>query len=235
MNNDLEQFSEERLKELASTPEKYDHRYTCNMLNGDESRSLARIALAAKQAKPVACMYRDNLHSDARFSLTSQIGNWSSEEISEYEITEIPLYTTPQPDHTEQGKAVANEFLPENLDRALTIMGVALPESKEEFNFQAGRWMQRLINRVIRYEGEIQSQESHTEQDGWIKCSERMPTKMQCVSITDGYLVGVWRYRGWWPDFDGNGCASTSDPLILIKNITHWMPLPAAPKPESEL
>ena len=79
------------------------------------------------------------------------------------------LYTTPQPAHTEQAKSAANEFLPENLDRALTIMGVALPESKEEFNFQVERWVQRLINRVIRYEGEIQSQESHTEQDGWIE------------------------------------------------------------------
>lgn len=75
---------------------------------------------------------------------------------------------------------------------------------------------------------------NHTEQDGWVKCSDRIPSKDQCVSISDGHLVGVWRYRGWWPDFDGNGCASTSDPLLLIKNITHWMPLPAAPKPEGE-
>lgn len=93
MNNDLEQFSEERLKELADG-NKQAWQYEIEMLS--------RIALAAKQAKPVAYMYRDNLHSDARFSLTSQIGNWSSEEISEYEIAEIPLYTTPQPAHTEQ-------------------------------------------------------------------------------------------------------------------------------------
>ncbi|QHJ82515.1 MAG: hypothetical protein [Caudoviricetes sp.] len=66
----------------------------------------------------------------------------------------------------------------------------------------------------------------------WIKVSDRMPSNGQCVSISDGHLVGVWRYRGWWPDFDGNGCASTSDPLHLIKNITHWMPLPEPPKDE---
>lgn len=47
------------------------------------------------------------------------------------------------------------EFLPDNLDRALTILGVALPISKEEFNLDAERWMQRLINRVIRLENEL--------------------------------------------------------------------------------
>lgn len=47
------------------------------------------------------------------------------------------------------------EFLPDNLDRALTILGVALPVSKEEFNLDAERWMQRLINRVIRLESEL--------------------------------------------------------------------------------
>lgn len=43
-----------------------------------------------------------------------------------------------------------NEFIPKNLDKALGVVGVALPESKEEFNFQTERWIQRLIDRVIR-------------------------------------------------------------------------------------
>nr|WP_232487469.1 hypothetical protein [Pectobacterium parmentieri] len=42
------------------------------------------------------------------------------------------------------------DFLPKNLDRALTIMGIAIQESKEEFNFQSERWIQRLINAVLR-------------------------------------------------------------------------------------
>ncbi|PKB91009.1 hypothetical protein A8A01_03655 [Ewingella americana] len=45
---------------------------------------------------------------------------------------------------------VGNGFLPNNLDRALMVVGMVLPESKEEFNFQAQRWMQRLIDRVKR-------------------------------------------------------------------------------------
>ncbi|MCL6366225.1 hypothetical protein EXT60_18510 [Pectobacterium carotovorum subsp. carotovorum] len=46
-------------------------------------------------------------------------------------------------------------FHPKNLDQALTIMGCALPVSKEEFNFQTERWIQRLIDRVIRFESDI--------------------------------------------------------------------------------
>lgn len=51
-----------------------------------------------------------------------------------------------------------NEFIPKNLDRALGVVGVALPESKEEFNFQTERWIQRLIDRVIRYADEFKEQ-----------------------------------------------------------------------------
>lgn len=35
---------------------------------------------------------------------------------------------------------------------------MALPESKEEFNFQIERWIQRLIDRVIRYSDEFKEQ-----------------------------------------------------------------------------
>ncbi|MEO3322010.1 DUF551 domain-containing protein [Enterobacter cloacae] len=56
---------------------------------------LARIALASLEAEAVAYMYKDNLHADARFSLHTRFGNWSQEDINEYEITEIPLYTAP--------------------------------------------------------------------------------------------------------------------------------------------
>ncbi|HFS8942935.1 TPA: hypothetical protein ACH1TP_003495 [Enterobacter roggenkampii] len=61
----------------------------------EEELELARIALASLEAEPVAYMYKDNLHADARFSLHTRFGNWSQEDINEYEITEIPLYTAP--------------------------------------------------------------------------------------------------------------------------------------------
>ncbi|WFZ28102.1 hypothetical protein [Citrobacter portucalensis] len=52
-------------------------------------------AIASFGAEPVAYMYKDKLHTDARFSLDARFGNWSQEDINEYEITEIPLYAAP--------------------------------------------------------------------------------------------------------------------------------------------
>lgn len=57
-----------------------------------------------------------------------------------------------------QPAPVDKEFIPKNLDKALGVVGVALPESKEEFNFQTERWIQRLIDRVIRYADEFKEQ-----------------------------------------------------------------------------
>ncbi|MGK7405392.1 hypothetical protein [Salmonella enterica] len=57
-----------------------------------------------------------------------------------------------------QPAPVDKEFIPKNLDKALGVVGVALPESKEEFNFQIERWIQRLIDRVIRYSDEFKEQ-----------------------------------------------------------------------------
>ncbi|MBE8894305.1 MULTISPECIES: hypothetical protein [Klebsiella] len=77
-------ITRERIEQYANDPR------MCNI--NDEIREMARMALAAMDSEPVAYMYRDNLHSDARFSLESKIGNWSPEDINEYEITETPLY-----------------------------------------------------------------------------------------------------------------------------------------------
>ncbi|HHB8324893.1 TPA: hypothetical protein ACN7PN_004371 [Klebsiella pneumoniae] len=54
--------------------------------------------------------------------------------------------------------AVESDFIPKNLDKALGVLGMAIPESREEFNFQTERWIQRLIDRVIRYADEFQEQ-----------------------------------------------------------------------------
>lgn len=155
MNNDLVQFSEERLKYLADGNKQALQ---------DEIEILAHIALAAKQAKPIGEIRLSEYRSDGtrEASVVCLHGQADWDNFTDGTL----LYLNPQPAHTEQAKSAANEFLPENLDRALTIMGVALPESKEEFNFQAQRWTQRLIDRVIRYENEFQMQESHGEKHG---------------------------------------------------------------------
>lgn len=70
---------------------------------------------------------------------------------------------------------VDKEFIPKNLDKALGVVGVALPESKEEFNFQIERWIQLLIDRVIRYADEFKEQpvpDEWTIQDAVKFCRE---------------------------------------------------------------
>lgn len=74
---------------------------------------------------------------------------------------DIPLYRHAQP------VPVDKEFIPKNLDKALGVVGVALPESKEEFNFQIERWIQRLIDRVIRYADEFKEQPVPVVPDEW--------------------------------------------------------------------
>ncbi|EAM8669949.1 DUF551 domain-containing protein [Salmonella enterica] len=121
----------------------------------EEELELARIALVSLVAEPVGEV------SEKRHGLvmdgTVDLGGKSTYRIikGEKAMKRLPLGTKfyivpPVP--------VDNEFIPKNLDRALGVVGVALPESKEEFNFQIERWIQRLIDRVIRYADEFKEQ-----------------------------------------------------------------------------
>lgn len=102
-----------------------------------------KIALASMEAKPVAWECGENIIL------------FNPDTVEAYakraEISPKPLYTAPP-------ALAGNEFTPKNLDKALGVVGVALPESKEEFNFQIERWIQRLIDRVIRYADEFKEQ-----------------------------------------------------------------------------
>ncbi|CAH0322756.1 hypothetical protein SRABI106_04436 [Rahnella aquatilis] len=150
MNNDLEQFSKNMLEKMAA---------------GDiyptvlEQAALARIALAAKQAKPVAY---------AVFAENGNVRIWSTDKrVTEDVGVSHPLYTTPQP--------------------------------------------------------------AHTEQDGWINCSERMPDVGEAVltSYQGATNLGLAEQLGAQRFFTSvvSGRELPAD---------FWMPLPAAPKPESE-
>ncbi|EJZ3481773.1 DUF551 domain-containing protein [Salmonella enterica subsp. enterica serovar Kentucky] len=126
-----------------------------DLSNGWEAQifelKLARIALASleaeKGADPVVFTDERNLHRIAMGRETSLILGKQNQEVGD-----IPLYRHAQP------VQVDKEFIPKNLDKALGVVGVALPESKEEFNFQIERWIQRLIDRVIRYADEFKEQ-----------------------------------------------------------------------------
>ena len=91
--------------------------------------------------------------------------------------------------------------------------------------------------------GEIKQPASKSLQvpEGWIPCSERMPEReyVLAADFSGAYYlpslpntqVGI--YSDWfedgkpsWDDGDGND--------LKLKQVTHWMPIHAAPQPESE-
>ncbi|EDT1330981.1 DUF551 domain-containing protein [Salmonella enterica] len=119
-----------------------------DLANGWEAQifelKLARIALASLEAEPVAWTSEGAL-AEVYCGETGVIG-------PKYIVGDVSLYRHAQP------VPVDKEFIPKNLDKALGVVGVALPESKEEFNFQTERWIQRLIDRVIRYADEFEEQ-----------------------------------------------------------------------------
>ncbi|ECG7894633.1 Eaa protein [Salmonella enterica subsp. enterica] len=128
---------------------------TYRIIKGE--KAMKRLSLGTKfyiappapvvDADPVVFTDERNLHHIARGRETSLI--WGKQN---QEVGDIPLYRHAQP------VPVDKEFIPKNLDKALGVVGVALPESKEEFNFQIERWIQRLIDRVIRYADEFKEQ-----------------------------------------------------------------------------
>lgn len=59
--------------------------------------------------------------------------------------------------------------------------------------------------------------------EGWVACSERMPEGMTDVHISNGHDTG----QGWW---DGDIWQTQHDYYSVPGDVTHWMPLPAAPQ-----
>ena len=69
------------------------------------------------------------------------------------------------------------------------------------------------------------------QQSQWISVKERLPQEStHCViRIDDGEYQVAWRENGHWIMF--NPCCIYNSQL---NNVTHWMPLPAAPKEEAD-
>lgn len=140
--------SRERLELLANP------KLECTTFSKQERAALARFALAAHEQEPVAYMYRDNLHTDARFSLEPRIRNWSQEDISEYEISETPLYAHPAP-----VPAVPDEMTYDDARNFVLINGMAT-EDRATLAMRVWNACRAAIqpNVTLTYEGD-----NHTE------------------------------------------------------------------------
>lgn len=70
-------------------------------------------------------------------------------------------------------------FIPKDIEAALAVMGVALPESKEEFNFSINRWVQRLVDRVIRVGPELDAERNNLRAEGVDKAIAHLHKKFE--------------------------------------------------------
>lgn len=136
-----------------------------------------------------------------------------------------PLYR-----HAQQ--PVDSEFIPKNLDKALGVLGMAIPESREEFNFQTERWIQRLIDRVIRYADEFQEQPASVVQCpypcGWDNLNK--------LAIQDAALVARGLVEGeLTTEAHRQAAISNNDRLLKVISACRAAMLAAAPQsPGSE-
>lgn len=212
-----------------------------------------RIALAALTAEPVAYMYKDNLHTDARFSLHTRFGNWSQEDINEYEITEIPLYAAPPAPVVPA--EIRNRFRAEGLAELLKDARDYAPLTAGQWETLTKNWHQTFVG--LSGEGDTCStamlqgaepselsfreipnsstnncrENAETSTNGWIPCSERLPENSDAVLVCqEGGIV-------FCAEFDCGEFYPDEFPNVPKqgREITHWMPLPAAPQQEVKL
>lgn len=80
---------------------------------------------------------------------------------------------------------------------------------------------------------------NHAEQDGWIKCSEQLPPNDDFVLVWPTPDFGVDMHAGQYMKYHKKGAgwfAQVNEQNYGIEwhpiAVTHWMPLPATPKPE---
>lgn len=72
--------------------------------------------------------------------------------------------------------------------------------------------------------------------DGWVACSERMPevgVKVLCFPINDEPIHATYNGQVWLQDISWSTSYEPIDNVISC-NVSHWMPLPAAPQQEAK-
>lgn len=166
-------ITRERLEKIKSWRETYGAGSNV-MLPAEEAEELARMALAAMDSEPVAYIFK---HPSGKlfWALTDESNKGQSDV--------MPVYAAPQP-------AVESDFIPKNLDKALGVLGMAIPESREEFNFQTERWIQRLIDRVIRYADEFQELPAPVVPE-----EKPMPNTLSMYAVDA--VAAIAEVRGW--------------------------------------
>jgi hypothetical protein len=199
----MTQLSRERLEYYANNEPPFGY-------TGSDIQEMARRLLAAEAQEPVAFMAK---YKSGAVHGTCDLDDTVKMEWLKRGMTLTPLYAAPQP------VAVPDDATPENvqiLASTYAPRGITYQWDSDECNAAADSWN---ACRAAMLNAEPVSQPYTLPH--WIPCSERMPE-------ADG------NYWGWWSESRRQG------PVWFIKSelqaqfqsseITHWMPLPAAPQ-----
>lgn len=208
-------ITKERLQWLANISGRDD----IDDIDGGEIRELALIALASLEAEPVAWLHSDNGLGIPAITRSKNIADswlskgWYVQPL--YIAKPVPVVPDARPS-LNNGIVGFDEGW--NACRATMIHGVKPVSQTYKLNKLSGT--------------------PPVTPDGWISCSERMPDS-NCLYLCWGtYFEGdepdyipayffVHKTNGWteWQPVEDD-----CNPREVI--ITHWMPLPAAPKQE---
>ncbi|MEG6142709.1 DUF551 domain-containing protein [Enterobacter kobei] len=200
-------ITKERIEQYANDPR------MCNV--NDEIRQIALIALASLEAEAVADVVAWSSPNEER---TCDV------RLRRHDINAGPLYTAPP-----APVSVPDEDL---LHMAASAIEDLL-SSKDRSG--AGVWadIPAKLRRAAMLQGAVGN--SPVIPDGWVACSERMPDKGQNVLISVNFdspliepLICSARYTG--STFRRGDV--TVKPGEGVEEVTHWMPLPAAPQQE---
>ncbi|EKQ3847561.1 DUF551 domain-containing protein [Escherichia coli] len=181
-----------------------------NGLTRGEQMELARIALASLEAEPVAYIFK---HPAGKlfWALTDESNKDQSDVIPVYAAPPVPVVPEekPMPNplkmYAVDAVAAIAEVRGWNSCRAAMLHGAEPVSQTYKLNELSGN--------------------SPVTPDGWISCSDRMPSEEDVLvycSDTKEQMVGFHKGKGLFQFFYMNGVEGVCEP-------SHWMPLPEPP------
>ncbi|EAV7318604.1 DUF551 domain-containing protein [Salmonella enterica subsp. enterica serovar Mikawasima] len=190
------------------------------MLPAEEAEELARIALAALTAEPVRYL---NKFSGTCVTLEQQSN--AADDVAVY----MPLYAAPPAPVVPEEKPMPNALSMYAVDAVAAIAEVRGWNACRTAMLNGDIFRENSISSTNNFREIAEtSTNSPATPDGWISCSERMPENGQeCLVQTNS----GWRYVSFYDAHSRLFYDSSKGDIEYIL-VTHWMPVPAAPKPE---
>ncbi|MEB2418257.1 DUF551 domain-containing protein [Citrobacter sp. R-1.5.2] len=191
-------------------------------------KSMARQLLASMEQEPMAWVtMQKEFCDDERTAITNRV-DADRYSISCYDLT--PLYAAPQ--LPQLVVAITQHFDTIALDTAKMVMCDV--NRRDEFLGGDIQLLSRIQCRIDEacLAAMLQAGNSPVIQDGWIKCSERMPEDEQEVLTRNRmghcFVSFFDEHSGLFFDRVDVAAACCIEHIL----VTHWMPLPAAPQQE---